>query len=54
MTPSVVLQPNQRRELLDLYRKHTHPEVRFRAHILLVLADGHSCQDVGSLLYAPR
>jgi putative transposase len=51
MTSSIVLQPIERRELLDLYRKHTDPEVRFRAHILLLLADGHSWEDVGALLY---
>jgi transposase len=51
MTPSIVLEPVERRELLDLYRKHTDPEVRFRAHIVLLLADGHSWQEVGSLLY---
>jgi transposase len=51
MTPSLVLEPVERRELLDLYRKHPDPEVRFRAHILLLLAEGHSWQDVGSLLY---
>ena len=51
MTPSIVLQPTERQELLDLYRKHTDPEVRFRAHILLLLADGHSWQQVGAVLY---
>jgi putative transposase len=51
MTPSVVLKPAQRTELLDLYRKHPDPEVRFRAHILLLLADGHSWQAVGALLF---
>src|SRR5262245_35730940 len=51
MTPSIVLKPAERRELLELYRKHTNPEVRFRAHLLLLLADGHSWQEVGALLY---
>jgi putative transposase len=51
MTPSLVLQPTERQELLDLYRKHSDPEVRFRAHILLLLADGHSWQQVGDVLY---
>jgi transposase len=51
MTPSIVLQPAERQELLDLYRKHTDPEVRFRSHILLLLADGHSWQQVGDVLY---
>jgi len=50
MTPRIVLQPVEHRQLLDLYRKHTDPNVRFRAHILLLLADGYSWQDVGTLL----
>jgi len=51
MTPSLVLPPVARQELLDLYRKHPDPEVRFRAPILLLLADGHSWQQVGDILY---
>jgi putative transposase len=51
MTPSVILTPTQRQELLDLFRKHPDPEVRFRAHILLLLGDGHSWEAVSSLLY---
>ena len=51
MNASIVLQPTDRQELLDLYRKHADPEVRFRAHLLLLLADGHSWQQVGSVLY---
>jgi transposase len=51
MIPSIVLNPSQRCELLALYRKHPDPEVRFRAHILLLLADGHSWQEVSSLLF---
>jgi transposase len=50
MTPSIVLESDQRSALLDTSRKHSDPEVRFRAHILLLLADGHSWQDVGSIL----
>ena len=51
MTRSIVLESDQRGALLETYRKHPDPEVRFRAHILLLLADGHSWQDVGSWLY---
>src|SRR3954468_19459959 len=51
MARSIVLLPAERRQLLELYRKHTDPDVRFRAHILLLLADGHTWQDVGTLLY---
>ena len=42
MTPSVTLDTRQRQALLDRYRKDHDPEVRFRAHILLLLADGHT------------
>src|SRR5438128_26200 len=51
MTSSLVLKPTQRQELLDLYRKHHDPEVRFRVHILLLLADGHTWETVAALLY---
>jgi hypothetical protein len=39
MTPSLILESDERRELLDVYRKHADPEIRFRAHILLLLAE---------------
>jgi transposase len=51
MTRSIILAPAERRELLDIYRKQADPEVRFRAHILLLLDDGRSWEDVGSTLY---
>jgi len=36
MTRSVTLDAPQRQALLDRYRKDRDPEVRFRAHILLL------------------
>src|SRR5262245_32920942 len=51
MTSNLVLTPTQRQELLHLYRKHEDPEVRFRVHILLLLADGHTWETVAALLY---
>src|SRR5437764_8922156 len=51
MTPSLVLNPDQRQALLDHYRKDPDPEVRFRAHILLLLADGHSWATVATVLF---
>jgi transposase len=51
MTPSITLEADQRTALLETYRKHADPEVRFRAHLLLLLGDGRSWQDVGSILY---
>src|SRR3954453_22392664 len=51
MTRSIDLSPEQRTALLDRYRKDPDPEVRFRSHILLLLADGHTWATVGSLLF---
>ena len=51
MTPSIVLTPDQRQDLLDRYRKDPDPEVRFHAHILLLLADGHTWTTVATLLF---
>src|SRR3954468_20713282 len=51
MTPSIDLDPEQRTALLDRYRKDPDPEVRFRSHILLLLADGYTWATVASLLF---
>jgi transposase len=51
MTRSIDLSPEQRASLLDRYRKDPDPEVRFRSHILLLLADGHTWAIVCSLLF---
>ena len=51
MTPSIVLKPDQRQALLDRYRKDRDPEVRFRAHILLLLADGYTWATVATILF---
>ena len=51
MTCSVTLDARQRQALLDRYRKDPDPEVRFRAHILLLLADGHSWLTVATFLF---
>ena len=51
MTRSVALDARQRQALLDRYRKDSDPEVRFRAHILLLLDDGHSWAAVAALLF---
>jgi putative transposase len=51
MTRSICLNPQQRATLLDRYRKDPDPEVRFRSHILLLLADGHTWTAVASLLF---
>src|SRR3954471_18739451 len=51
MTRSVTLDPAQRQALLHRYRKDPDPEVRFRAHLLLLLADGHTWATVATLLF---
>jgi transposase len=51
MTRSVTLDARQRQALLDRYRKGPEPEVRFRAHIPLLLADGHTWATVAALLF---
>jgi transposase len=51
MTRSVTLDAAQRRALIERYRKDPDPEVRSRAHILLLLDDGHSWATVATLLF---
>src|SRR5690349_25002896 len=51
MTRSVTIDARQRQALLDRYRKDPDPEVRFRAHILLLLADGYTWEAVTALLF---
>jgi putative transposase len=51
MTRSVTLDARQRQALLDRYRKAPDPDVRFRAHILLLLADGHTWETITALLF---
>ena len=41
--------PKQRDELLTIYRNDPDPEVRFRAHILLLLAQGRSWTDIQAI-----
>ena len=51
MPRSVVLDAQLRQALLDRYRKDSDPEVRFRAHILLLLAEGYTWATVCTLLF---
>ena len=45
------LTTKQRDELLQIYRKDTDPELRFRAHIILLLAEGHTWDTIEALLF---
>src|SRR3954453_15239551 len=45
------LNTKQRDELLTLYRKDPDPELRFRAHIILLLGEGHAWDTVETMLF---
>jgi transposase len=45
------LTATQRDELLTLYRKDPDPERRFRAHIILLLGEGHSWDTIEAMLF---
>jgi len=51
MDGSIRLTAKERKTLLEHYRKPTDPAVRLRAHILLLLADGHPWQDIETMLF---
>src|SRR4051794_4620950 len=42
MPSTIALQPDERKTLLDYLRHSPLPELRLRAHIILLLADGHT------------
>jgi transposase len=45
------LNDKQRDELLTLYRKDPNPELRFRAHIVLLLGEGHPWDTIEAMLF---
>src|SRR5215218_9254529 len=45
------LTTKQRDELLTLYRKDPDPERRFRAHIILLLGEGHAWDTIEAMLF---
>ena len=51
MDGSIHLKPSERKTLLEHYRKSTDHAVRLRAHILLLLADGHPWSQIVLTLY---
>ena len=51
MDGSIVLGRGERNRLLDLYRKDPSPCVRLRAHIILLLADGHAWSLICAVLF---
>lgn len=51
MPHSISLTPDQRATLLRYYRGPFRPQLRLRAHILLLLADGRPWDDIAGALY---
>jgi putative transposase len=51
MDGSIVLGHSQRNRLLKLYRQDQNPHVRLRAHIILLLADGHAWAMIATMLF---
>src|SRR5688572_22013945 len=51
MDGSIALGSSQRKRLLELYRRSWDPQARLRAHIVLLLADGHAWSLVCAALY---
>ena len=55
MDGSIGLKPKDHKVLLELYRKSPDPALRLRAHVLLLLADGHAWSAIVTMLFtSPR
>src|SRR5262249_33797452 len=48
---SILLTADDRNTLLDHYRSGPDPQVRLRAHLLLLLADGYPCATIAAVLF---
>ena len=51
MDGSIRLSAKERKTVLEYYRKTNDPSIRLRAHLLLLLADGHAWSMIVSVLY---
>ena len=51
MDGSIALVPGRRKRLPGLYRKDPRPHVRLRAHLILLLADGHTWSVIAGVLF---
>jgi putative transposase len=51
MLSTIALSADERKTLLDHLRKQPDPQVRLRAHIILLLADGHAWTLIAAVLY---
>ena len=48
---SIVLRSGERKRLLELYRREPDPQVRLRAHIVLLLAEGYAWSLIAAVLF---
>jgi transposase len=51
MSDSIRFRPSERKTLLQDYRRATDPALRLRAHIILLLGEGHSWAFIASVLF---
>src|SRR5687767_15954968 len=51
MDGSIVLGSSQRKRLLAVYRTEPDPQARLRAHIILLLSEGHAWSLVAGVLF---
>ena len=51
MDGSIVLDSGRRKRLLELYRTEPDPQVRLRAHVVLLLADGYAWAVIARVLF---
>lgn len=51
MDGSIVLGDSRRKRLLEIYRKEPDPQVRLRAHVILLLDDGHAWATIAAVLF---
>jgi transposase len=51
MNASITLTAAERKTLLDYYRAHPDPQLRLRAHLVLLLADGYAWATIAAVLY---
>lgn len=51
MDGSIVLRGRQRNDLLELYRTSREPQVRLRAHVVLLLAEGYTWAVIAAVLF---
>src|SRR5262249_56217935 len=51
---SIQLTPEERNTLLDYYRADPDPQLRLRAHIILLLAAGYTWAVIAAVLFCSR